>query len=87
MPVFSDQATLGDGVDVVGECQCDDIGSEAVDDGTPLFARATVGLLDAEIVTSFGFPLRGKGFVEILIELTRRIVGDVEQRDLGSNDG
>lgn len=32
-------------------------------------------------VTGFRFPLRGEGGVDVLVQLTRRVVADIEQGD------
>jgi hypothetical protein len=49
LPVGGDQlALVGDGVDVIGQRQGDDIGLQAVDHRAGLLARAAVRLLDLE---------------------------------------
>jgi hypothetical protein len=46
-------------------------------------ARAAMRLLDGDRLAGLGLPVRGEGFVVGLVELPRRIVGDVEQRRVG----
>ena len=73
-------AVLGDRVDVVGERQRHDVGLEAVDDRARLLARAAVRLVDGDVVAGLRLPVLGEGRVEVLVELARRVVGDVQQR-------
>ena len=70
-------------VDVAGERQRHDVGLEAVDDRARLLAGAAVRLLDGDVLAGLRLPVLGEGRVEVLIELARRIVGDVEQRRVG----
>jgi hypothetical protein len=46
-----------------------------------------VRLLEAHVLAGFGFPVRGKGFVEFDVQLAGGVVRDVEQADgcLGLN--
>jgi len=83
LPVGRDLAgLLGDGVDVVGQRQRDDIGFESVDYRTCLLAGAAVRLLDGDVFAGLALPVLGELGVEFLIELARRIVGHVEQGGL-----
>src|SRR6266516_676084 len=67
LPVFGKQSgPFRYGVDVVGQRQRDDIGSESVDDGAGLLAGATVRLLDGHAVVGLLFPMLGKSDVEVL---------------------
>ena len=70
-------------VDVAGERQRHDVGVEPVDDGARLLAGAAVRLVDRDVLAGLLLPVLGEGRVVVLIELARRIVGDVEQRRLG----
>ena len=45
-----------------------------------LLARAAVRLLDRDVLAGLRLPVLGEGGVEVLVELARRVVGDVEQR-------
>ena len=83
LPVLGDlAAVLGDGVDVVGQGQRHHVGVETVDDRARLLARAAVRLIDLHLVASLGLPILGEGRVEVVVQLARRVVGDVEQIDL-----
>ena len=83
LPVRGDQALGGDGVDVIGQRQRDDVGLQAVDHGARLRAGAAMRLLDLDALAGFLLIGRGERLVEIRIELARRIVGHVEQRNIG----
>mmetsp|Transcript_38549 Transcript_38549/g.63491 ORF Transcript_38549/g.63491 Transcript_38549/m.63491 type:complete len:347 (-) Transcript_38549:206-1246(-) len=83
LPVGTEQAAVGQRVDVIGQGQGDDIGLQAVDDRARLLARAAVRGLDAQRLAGLGLPVLREGLVEILVELAGRVVGDVEQRGLG----
>ncbi len=83
LPVSGNQLRLVmQRVNVIGQRQRDDIGLQAINHRTRLLAGAAVGLLDADGVAGLGLPLFGEGRVEILVQLARRIVRDIEQRDL-----
>ena len=73
---------LGDGVDVVGERQRRDVGLEAVDDRARLLARSAVRLVDVDRLPGLLLPLRRERLVDVLVQLARRIVGDVQQLHL-----
>ena len=79
LPVLREEARVGDRVDVVGEGEGDDVGLEPVDDRAGLLARAAVRLLDGHGLSGLRLPLRGEGGVHLLVELARRVVGDVEE--------
>ncbi len=53
----------------------------AVDHGTCLAARAAVRRLEIDLLPRLGFPVPGERSVVLLIELARRVVRDVEERD------
>ena len=57
-------AVFGNGINVTGQGQRDDIGVQSVNDRAGLLARAAVGLLNGHILASFGFPMFGEGCVE-----------------------
>src|SRR5690606_17298075 len=69
---------LGDGVDVVGQGQGDDVGFEPVDHRPRLFPRAAVRLLDGDGLAGLRLPVAGELGVEVLVELACRIVRNVE---------
>ena len=71
-------ALLCDGVDVVCERKRDDIGLQADDYRTRLLARAVMRLIDRDVVARFCFPRFCKGGVDLLIELPRWIIGDIQ---------
>jgi hypothetical protein len=87
LPVVRDQAAFADSIDVIGQGQRDDVGGQAVDDGTRLLAGAAMRLLDGDVVARLGFPLAREGLVEILVQLARRIVGHVQQGDVRGQGG
>jgi hypothetical protein len=68
------------GVDVVRQRKRNDVRCETVDHGPRLGAGARVRLLDREALTSALFPVRCERFIEIAVELARRVVAHVEQR-------
>src|SRR5690606_40435000 len=73
----------GDGVYVGLEGKGDDIGVEPVNDGTGLRARAAVRHADRDILPGTLLPVAGEGRIHLAVEFARRIVGDIEQRDIG----
>jgi hypothetical protein len=87
LPVVRDQAAFADSIDVVGQRQRDDVGLQAVDDRTRLLAGAAVRLLDGDVVAGLGLPLAREGLVEVLVQLARRVVGHVQQGDVGGEGG
>ena len=78
---------LGDGVDVGRQRQGDDIGLQPVDHGAGLGARTAIGGVDRDRVAGLGLPLRGEGVAQILVQFARRIIADIEQRDVGRLGG
>ena len=83
LPVGRNQPLGSDGVDVVGQCERDDIRLQAVDHGARLRARAAMRLLDLDALAGFFLIGRDKRLVEIGVEFARRIVGHVEQGVVG----
>jgi hypothetical protein len=79
LPIRRDQAALGDSVDVISQGQGDDIGFQPIDHRAGLLARAIVGLIDPYVLTGASPPIGREQAVEILVELSRRIVADIEQ--------
>ncbi len=71
-----------DRVDVVGERQRDDVGLEPVDHAARLLAGAAVRLADVDRLTGLLLPLGAERLVDVLIQLARGIVRDVEELDL-----
>jgi len=55
-------------------------------DGAGLGARSAVRLLDGHRLAGLGFPVGGEGLVIGLVELTRRIVGHVEDGGVGERE-
>ena len=83
LPAALDAArVLGDGVDVERQRQRRDVGLEAVDDRARLLARSAVRLVDVDRLPGLLLPLRRERLVDVLVQLARRIVGDVQQLDL-----
>ncbi|MNF58941.1 hypothetical protein D3C84_405190 [compost metagenome] len=89
LPIFGDAlAQLADFVDVTGQSEGHHVGTQPIDHGPRLLARATMGLLDLDVV--FGvrlLPEVGELGVEFLVQLTGRIVGDIEQFNVLGNGG
>ncbi|MOA12127.1 hypothetical protein D3C78_1320970 [compost metagenome] len=83
LPVRGGETRLGHGIDVIGQRQRHHIGLQSIYHGASLLAGATVRLANHHIIASLGFPLLGEGAVICLEQLAGRIVGDVEQTDLG----
>ena len=75
-------AEHADRVDVVSERQRHDVGVEAVDHRARLRARASMRLLDRDLLAGLGLPMRREGRIEFAVHLAGRIVGHVEQFDL-----
>ena len=77
LPVHRKKLRLrGEDVDVIAQRECHDIRLQPVDDGAGLLAGAAVGLFELD-----GLPiLRGERLIDLLVELPRGIVGDVEER-------
>ncbi len=78
-------ALLGDRIDIVGKRQRHDVRLESVDYRPRLLARAAVRLPDEDVAAALGLCLPGEGGVEFLVQLARRIIRIVEQRDFGTN--
>ena len=70
---------VDDGVDVGSHAKRDDVGLQAIDYRARLFAGAAVRLLDVHGLAGLLLPIVGKGFIELLIQLARGVVGDVQQ--------
>jgi hypothetical protein len=84
LPVGRDLAgPLGDGVDVGGERERDDLRLEPVDHRPRLAAGAAVRGLDLHRGIALRQPMGGEGLVDLPVKLARRIVAHVEQRRLG----
>ena len=73
-------AVLVQGVHVTGQGQGDHVGLQPVNHRTRLLARAAVRLFDAHVLPGFGLPVLDESSVELGIELTRRVVRHIEQR-------
>src|SRR3546814_8831385 len=69
-----------DGIDVVGKRQGDDVCLQAVNNSPGLLARTAMAHIEPDLVTRVGLPLAGKAGINLLIEFTGRIGGNVEQR-------
>jgi hypothetical protein len=84
LPVGRDPlAVVVQGIHVGGQGQGHHIGLQAVDHRAGLLAGAAVGLLDGDSFVVPGLPVLGEGRVVFLVELTGRVVGDVEQGHVG----
>jgi hypothetical protein len=82
LPVFGNEGRLDvQRVNIRGHSQRDNVGILTRDDRSRLFSGAAVGLFDSDFVARLVLPERGKGGVYVLVKLTRRIVGNVQQGD------
>ena len=80
LPVFGEQpAATRDLVDIIGKCKCDDVGFEPIDHSSSLLAGAPMRLLDPYFLIRGCRPLFSERSVDILIQLPRGVVGDIEQ--------
>ena len=70
-------------VDVVREGQRDDVGFEAVDHAARLLAGTAMGLANGDRFAGLRFPVAGERRVHVPVQLTRGVVRDVQQRDVG----
>ena len=64
----------------------DDVGIEARDDGQRLLARSAVRLVDGDRLAGLGLPLGGESGIDVLIELARDVIGDVQDCRLREHD-
>ena len=69
-----------DRIYVVGERERDDVRVEPIDHRRGLLSRARMRLVYGYIVTRFRFPVRRKQRIVVLVQLTGRIVRDVQER-------
>ncbi len=67
-----------DFINVVGQSQCHHVGIQPIDDGSGLFSGTAVRLLERDLFPDFFLPVLAKRRVELLIELTRRIIGGIQ---------
>ena len=71
---------FGNRVDVISESQGDQVGLQAIDHRSRLGSGTSVRLIDGHGFSGLAFPGGGKRGVEILVELTRGIVRDIQKR-------
>lgn len=76
-PAWGDEAVLGDGVDVGGKREGNDVGGEAVNDGFSLRGGGAVGLADLERLAGLFFVGGDEGGVDLAVELAGGVVGSV----------
>src|SRR5215467_6303650 len=58
---------------------------EPVNDGTGLFPRTTMGLLNPHSFPRFVFPIANKGRIDLLIQFPSGIVGHVQNGRVGTS--
>ena len=75
---------LGNRVDVVSQGQGDNVGLQSIDHRAGLLAGAGMGLLNGDRLAGLRLPVFGEGLIEILIQLARGVVGNIEQRNLAA---
>ena len=78
-PVARDQPALGDGVDVVGQRERDDIGRQPIDDRARLPAGPAMRGADAQRLAGAGLPGSGEGGIVLAVEFARRVIADIQQ--------
>src|SRR5947209_2592347 len=71
----------GKHINVIGQCEGDDIGLESVDDRTGLCARTAMREADLHIHAGLGFPILRERRVIALVKLASGVVRDVEEFD------
>ena len=82
LPVDRQQpAGGGDRVDIGRERQRHDVRRVAFDDRAGLRRRAAVRHLDTHLLSRLRLPVAAEGRVDFRVQLARRVVGDVAQRD------
>ena len=80
LPARGNQAALcRQRVDVVGQGQRHHVGLQAIDHGARLFAGSAMALIDDDRIAGLALPVRGKRLVVFLVELARRVIGDVQE--------
>jgi hypothetical protein len=83
LPIGGDEfRLLGNGVNVVGECQGHDIRFQAIHPRLGLLGGATMRLLNGDHLAVFFLPVLGEGGVEVLIQLACRIIGNIQEREV-----
>ncbi len=80
LPVGRQQiAVVVQRVDIRGDAERGDVGVEAIDDFARLRGRPAMRLLDRDRLAGFCPPVGGEFLVELSVQLTRRIIGNIEQ--------
>ena len=74
-------------VDVARLVHRHDVGLEAVDHRARLLARAAVRLVDRDVLAGLLLPAALERRIDLLVELARDVVADVEQRRAGGLGG
>jgi len=82
LPIGRDQPSQGERIDVGGQRERDDVSLETFEDRSGLCARAAMRLVNGEPITRLCLPGRNESGIDFAIQLTGRIIGDVEQGDL-----
>src|SRR5262249_36965865 len=75
--------SLRDRIDVIRERERNHIGLEAIDHGTGLFSGSAVRPSDRRRFTILLLPLFGECLVDGIVELSRRVIRDVEELCFG----
>lgn len=81
LPVRADQPGLLKRINVISECQRNDICLQAIQHSPALLARSAMRLLDCYLLAGLLLPVGGEGLVVVLIQLTRWIIGYIQQLD------
>jgi hypothetical protein len=67
-------------IHIARQSQCHHISVQPIDDGAGLLTRAAMRLFDGDVLATGGFPMFGKGGVELDIQLPCGVVGNIQKR-------
>ena len=78
-PISGDQPAFGQAFDIGRKRERDHIGRQPVGHCSGLTRRAAVGLLEAHPVPGFRLILGDEFGIDLLVDLARGIIGDIEE--------
>ena len=79
LPIRGDQPAFGQAFDIGRKCQRDDVGRQPIGDCSGLTRRTAVRLLNAHPVSRLRLILGDEFGIDLLIDLTRGVIGNVEE--------
>src|SRR5260370_37504156 len=82
LPILWENTFIGESGNVIPQTEGHHVSLKTVNDGTRLLAGTTVGEIDGDISTGLFLPLGGKCRVDLLVQLTRGIVRNIQQLHL-----